>query len=305
MAIKKERTECREKKKQANPRKNLEQLTIPQMKPVNSLRASSTPYVRPLIALDQDLRVVNVSHSFYDVFKVNPEETMGQLIYDLGNKQWDIPKLRELLETILPQKTTFNNYEVEHDFTTIGKRTMLLNARQINRVLGKERIILLAIEDITDRKKAEKALQELEGKYHLLMDKALVISEETLRLVVESLIVGITVTDLKGIILQTNKSMVLLHGFHNKEEVIGRNTLDFIDKIDRARAIENINKAKVEGYFKDVEFTLLRADGSNFAAELSAAIIKDTSGTPQGIVFITRDITERKLAEKVLPAERE
>jgi len=116
----------------------------------------------PLITLDQNLRVVTVSRSFYDFFKVNPEETVGQLIYDLGNKQWDIPKLRELLETILPQKTTFDNYEVEHDFTTIGKRTMLLNARQIQRMLGKERIILLAIEDITERKEIEIGL----GKAH-------------------------------------------------------------------------------------------------------------------------------------------
>jgi len=114
----------------------------------------------PLIALDQDLRVVKVSRSFYDFFKVEPAETVGQLIYDLGNKQWDIPKLRELLETILPQKTTFDNYEVEHNFAIIGKRTMLLNARQIQRVLGKERIILLAIEDITERKQVAEEKEE-------------------------------------------------------------------------------------------------------------------------------------------------
>jgi diguanylate cyclase (GGDEF)-like protein/PAS domain S-box-containing protein len=115
----------------------------------------------PLIALDQDLRVVKVSRSFYEVFKVKNEETMGQLIYDLGNKQWDIPKLRELLETILPEKATFDNYEVEHDFATIGRRIMLLNARQIQRVLGKERIILLAIEDITERKQSEEKIQQM------------------------------------------------------------------------------------------------------------------------------------------------
>ena len=122
----------------------------------------------PLLSLDQDLRVVSASRSFYEVFKVKPKETVGQLIYDLGNKQWDIPKLRELLETILPQKATFDNYEVEHDFADIGRRIMLLNARQIQRVSGKERIILLAIEDITARKeienglkKAHKELQEL------------------------------------------------------------------------------------------------------------------------------------------------
>ncbi len=114
----------------------------------------------PLIVMDQDLRVVTVSRSFYEVFKVKPEETVGQLIYDLGNKQWDIPKLRELLETILPLKTTFDNYEVAHDFTTIGRRIMLLNARQIQRVLGKERIILLAIEDITERREIENGLED-------------------------------------------------------------------------------------------------------------------------------------------------
>jgi diguanylate cyclase (GGDEF)-like protein/PAS domain S-box-containing protein len=115
----------------------------------------------PLIALDQNLRVLSVSRSFYDVFKVKTEETVGQLIYDLGNKQWDIPNLRELLETILPQKTTFDDYEVEHDFSTIGKRIMLLNARQIQRGLGKERIILLAIEDITERKQSEEKILQM------------------------------------------------------------------------------------------------------------------------------------------------
>jgi two-component system cell cycle sensor histidine kinase PleC len=114
----------------------------------------------PLIALDQDLRVVTVSRSFYEVFKVKPEETVRQLIYDLGNKQWDIPMLRELLETILPEKTSFDNYEVEHNFATIGKRTMLLNARQIKRAMGMERIILLAIEDITERKEVEAGLEK-------------------------------------------------------------------------------------------------------------------------------------------------
>ncbi len=114
----------------------------------------------PLLAIDKDLRVMKASRSFYEVFQVSPEETIGQLIYDLGNGQWDILKLRELLETILPEKTTFDNYEVEHDFSAIGKRVMLLNARQIERAFGKEKIILLAFEDITERKQKEKSLKE-------------------------------------------------------------------------------------------------------------------------------------------------
>jgi len=115
----------------------------------------------PLLVLDRDLRVVTVSRSFYEFFKVKPEETVGQFIYDLGDKQWDISKLRELLETILPQQTAFDNYEVEHDFVTIGRRTLLLNARQIEREVGKERMILLAIEDITERKKYEEKIQQM------------------------------------------------------------------------------------------------------------------------------------------------
>jgi len=114
----------------------------------------------PLIVLDGDLKVISVSRSFYDVFKVKPEEATGQFIYDLGNRQWDIPKLRELLEDILPKTTSFDNFEVEHDFPSIGKRTMLLNARQITRPSGKPHIILLAIEDITERKKVIYELHE-------------------------------------------------------------------------------------------------------------------------------------------------
>ena len=115
----------------------------------------------PLLVLDRDLRVVTASRSFYEFFKVKPEETVGQFIYDLGDKQWDISKLRELLETILPQQIAFDNYEVEHDFVTIGRRTLLLNARQIEREVGKEKIILLAIEDITERKKYEEKIQQM------------------------------------------------------------------------------------------------------------------------------------------------
>lgn len=115
----------------------------------------------PLLVLDRDLRVVTASRSFYEFFKVKPEETLGQFIYDLGDKQWDISKLRELLETILPQQIAFDNYEVEHDFVTIGRRTLLLNARQIEREVGNERIILLAIEDITERKKYEEKIQQM------------------------------------------------------------------------------------------------------------------------------------------------
>lgn len=126
----------------------------------------------PLISLNQDLRVITANRSFYNFFQVKPEETVGQWIYDLGNGQWDIPKLRELLENILPQQTNFDNYEVKHAFADIGQRTMLLNARQIEPVRGKERVILLAIEDITERRQLEEQLEESETRYRRIFETA-------------------------------------------------------------------------------------------------------------------------------------
>ena len=104
----------------------------------------------PLLVLDYELRILSANQSFYDIFKVNPKETIGNFIYDLGNRQWDIPNLRLLLEEILPQNSVFNGYEVEHDFQDIGRKTILLNARQIFRKNLGSHIILLAMEDITE-----------------------------------------------------------------------------------------------------------------------------------------------------------
>jgi two-component system, chemotaxis family, CheB/CheR fusion protein len=105
----------------------------------------------PLVVLDADLRIVSVSRFFCQKFQVTSEETEGNIIYDLGNRQWDIPQLRELLERILPENTVFDDFKMTHEFENIGKRTMLLNARQVVETTGKGSLILLAIEDITDR----------------------------------------------------------------------------------------------------------------------------------------------------------
>ncbi len=103
----------------------------------------------PLIILSADLKVVSASSSFYKSFHVSPDETQGRHLYSLGNRQWDIPRLRELLEEVLPRDTSFDNYEIEHEFPVIGRRKMLLNARRITGATGETQLILLAIEDIT------------------------------------------------------------------------------------------------------------------------------------------------------------
>ncbi|MHC5076496.1 MAG: sensor domain-containing diguanylate cyclase [Planctomycetota bacterium] len=119
----------------------------------------------PLLVLNKELRIITANRSFYQTFHVSPEETEKQLIYDVGNRQWDIPGLRELLENILSKNTSFEDFEVEHDFESVGRRTMLLNARKIYRETNHSEMILIAIEDITERKKAQEQL-----KLHALMD---------------------------------------------------------------------------------------------------------------------------------------
>ncbi len=103
----------------------------------------------PFLILDENLRVVIANISFYETFRVGQKETEGNFIYDLGNKQWNIPKLKELLEDILPKKKLFRDYEVTHTFPTIGKRIMALNAKEVDSV----QLIILCFEDITEKKK--------------------------------------------------------------------------------------------------------------------------------------------------------
>jgi diguanylate cyclase (GGDEF)-like protein/PAS domain S-box-containing protein len=119
----------------------------------------------PLLVLGADLRVLSANRSYYTMFKTKPRETDGQFIFDLGNRQWDVPRLRELLEKSLHKSIAFDDFEVEREFPVIGLRTMLLNARKIPGESISADMILLAIEDITERRKMEKALEESRERF--------------------------------------------------------------------------------------------------------------------------------------------
>lgn len=109
----------------------------------------------PVLILDKNFKVLAANESFYKLFQVEQKDTEGKVIYKLGNGQWDIPALRKLLEDILPKNTFFKGFEVEHEFPSIGLRTMILNARHIH---SKDKttselfppIIMIAIEDVSD-----------------------------------------------------------------------------------------------------------------------------------------------------------
>jgi len=107
-----------------------------------------------LIILDRNLNITSANRAFYQMFRTSSTETEGCHIYELGNRQWDIPALRTLLESVIPHRASVEGFEVEHDFPTIGRRIMLVNARKIFRPGNHDGSILLAIEDVSDERAA-------------------------------------------------------------------------------------------------------------------------------------------------------
>ena len=125
----------------------------------------------PLLVLDKDLRVVAASRSFYETFQADQRDTHGRLLYTLGDGQWDIPALRTLLEKILPEQFVMDGYEVEHEFPEIGLRTMLLNARTVFSEKNAPTALLLAIEDVTERRAVEQELAQASRQKDLLLEE--------------------------------------------------------------------------------------------------------------------------------------
>jgi two-component sensor histidine kinase len=163
----------------------------------------------PLVVLDQDLRVVAASQSFYLTFKVEAENTLGKLLYDLGDGQWDIPKLRVLLGKILPEQGAMENYDVEHDFPGIGKRTMLLNARKVFYEKGSHSTILLGIEDVTQKRTLEKEKDDLIRQKEMLL-------EELEHRVVNSLQIIASIIMLKARAVESEETRRHLEDAHNR-----------------------------------------------------------------------------------------
>jgi len=125
----------------------------------------------PLLVLDRDLRVIAASRSFYSTFKVDPDDTQGRLLYALGDGQWDIPKLRVLLEKIIPEHGVIDDYEVVHEFPGLGNRTMRLNACQVFYEGGVGTTVLLGMEDITEWRILEREKDELLRQKDVLLEE--------------------------------------------------------------------------------------------------------------------------------------
>src|SRR6476620_9438074 len=163
----------------------------------------------PLLVLDKDLRVVAASRSFFLTFEMNRQDVQGRPIYALGNGQWDIPELRLLLDRILPQHTVMEDYEVELTFSDIGRRNMMLNARTVFYEGSAQALILLSIEDITQRRTNDRRLAQL------LAEKETLLKEMQHR-VANSLQIIASILLLKARTVQSEETRLHLHDAHRR-----------------------------------------------------------------------------------------
>ena len=237
----------------------------------------------PLVVLDSYLKILTANQSFYDTFKTTPMETMGKYIYDLGNRQWDIPKLRTLFEEILPNDSMFNGYEVEHDFPHIGQKMFLLNARQIFRRNISSHIILLAMEDITERITAQKKIIRAHNEWR-----------ETVNTIPDL----VAILDLDHRIVRVNLAMAAALKV-DAEHAQGLTCYRHVHGTDSAPT--------------DCPHSRLLADGREHHEviheerlggwfQVSATPIHDENGLLMGSVHVVRDITKIKLHQQELLA---
>jgi len=239
----------------------------------------------PLVVLDDKFRVISANRSFYRTFKVTTEMSENTLLFDLGDGQWEIPRLRELLEEVLPEKTSIEDFEVEHDFPAIGRKTMLLNARRIQSKTGATQMILLAIEDITERKRLEDKLQD---------------ASEYAQNIVNTVREPLVVLDDRFRVISANRS------FYSTFKVtteMSENTLlfnlgDGQWDIPRLRELlEEVlpEKTSIEDFEVEHDFPAI----GRKTMLLNARRIRSKAGATQ-ILLAIEDITERKRAEEEL-----
>ncbi len=232
-----------------------------------------------IIVLDDNLRVVSANQSFYEKFRVAPAETEGQLIYNLGNGQWDIPNLRQLLDDVLPEDNVFNDFVVEHEFETIGRRLMVLNARRIDSI----QMILLAIEDITD----------------------LLTSEQRFRSIFDMAAVGIAQLDREGHFQLGNETFCNMLGYDDKELLsLTIHDITYPDDWPEVESQMERIRSGQSGSFM-IETRNVRKDGSSFWVSLSVSAVQTSSGKLDYFVSIIQDIELRKKAEEGLRKSEE
>ncbi len=241
----------------------------------------------PLIVLDKNLQIKSANRAFYKTFQVNEKETEGNLIYDIGNKQWDIPALRILLEKILPEQCKIRDYEVTHTFQSIGERIMRLNAQEIKRDGHSKKLILLGIQDITEEKKIEDFIKK---------------SNDHFRNLVKNLPAAVYSCDLQGRITFYNNAAVKLWGHKpelNKDLWFGTTKVYNPDGSSIPLGQSPMARTLKEGIsFTNQEIIIERSDGIRLNVLANPQPEYNLLGERIGAINILVDITQQIIAHK-------
>jgi PAS domain S-box-containing protein len=246
----------------------------------------------PVLVLSADLRVLRANAAFYRTFGVALPETEGRLVYELGDGQWDIPALRRLLEAVLPQRAAFDDYEVAHDFPSLGRKVMLLNARRVGGDGdGHAPLVLLAMEDVTERRRLEDERRELETRFTSLVRNVRDHSIFTL--------------DPRGTITSWNDEAGRILGYA-EAEALGRHFSIIFTEEDKRDGVPDheLRTALSDGRAEDERWHVRRG-GERFWALGIVTPTRDTSGGHTGFSKILRDMTDRKRGEDQLRSANE
>jgi two-component system CheB/CheR fusion protein len=231
----------------------------------------------PFLVLDENLKILSANRSFYATFKVKPEATVESYIYDLGNRQWDIPRLRLLLERIIPRKIHFDDFEVEHDFPSIGHKIMMLNARQIYHEEIGRRMILLVIEDITEMRKLEREKRNILSMFAHDMKNPLVVSEGFLSRIILRKAGTLTEKQLNYLKIaqsELGKVSLLISNFLEFSRYEAGEFKPVFTPVDmQAEILKNIESEKMEAEKKQITISLESSDSANSVVHADAAMI--------------------------------
>jgi len=246
----------------------------------------------PLIILDKDLRVKRATNGFYTKFKVTEKETEGRYIYDLGNLQWDIPALRNMLDMILPEKKIVKDYQVTHVFPTIGRKVMRLNARQLEKING-DQLILLFIEDITDKRKVEDGLAEVEKLFKE--------SKERLKLAVDAAGLGTwDYNTLTGELICDHRCMEMFN-LSAKDSITYERFINLIhanDKIKVDGALKNALAGHNDGEYDEEFRTIESIDKKSKWLKFKGKAYFDIDGVAYRFVGTSLDISVQKMLDE-------
>jgi len=265
----------------------------------------------PMLILNKDFSVKSANKSFYKKFHLRKEETEGESLFELSNKQWSIPKLKEELTDVFSQNSSFENFEVIHTFPGIGEKIMLLNAHLISQKAHREQLILLAIADVTEVRKLAIAFQEKENAEELrIVNKELILQKEEsekyaaelvnanyARSLIEASLDPLVTISANGTITDVNEASIIVTGI-SREKLIGTDFSNYFTEPEKAQV--GYRQVFEKGFVADYPLTIKHKNGKLTNVLYNASVYKDDKGIVLGVFAAARDVTEQKRVEENL-----